>query len=148
MPGSSVSHLIFFVASILVATSVVAVIVATVDSYTEGIEDEGYYLSNKLKTNIEILNDPARMPYNDTTDTLIIYVKNTGMRRITMNTTVVLIDGLVRDITDMTILNGTAWSPGDIVQLTVDTNLANGDHRVKVIVEYGRSAAMDFRIQV
>lgn len=146
MPGTAVSHLIFFIVSVVVATSVVGALLYVTGLYTDSMEEDGYILSEGLRTQIKVINDPVAIPYNNTTGRMIIYVKNVGMRTINPNSTVVLVDGLPYLPNSTAVLDGHLWSPGKTLEIYISVHLEPGDHRLKVIVEYGKSDTLEFRM--
>ncbi|HID73681.1 MAG TPA: flagellar protein G, partial [Thermoplasmata archaeon] len=93
MPSTAVSQIIFFIASIVVATMVVGGLFVVTQDFTDALEDRGHTNAEKLRTRILIVNDPVAMPYNNTTGELHVYVKNIGMREIGMGSIAILLDG-------------------------------------------------------
>jgi len=146
MPSTAVSQIIFFIASIVVATMVVGGLFVVTQDFTDALEDRGHTNAEKLRTRILIVNDPVAMPYNNTTGELHVYVKNIGMREIGMGSIAILLDGRPATISDVSLLNGTDWEPGRTVDVNVTATLDPGDHEMMVIVEYGASDRMTFRI--
>lgn len=98
---------------------------------------------------ITIINDPEAVPYKDN-KTLIIYVKNTGDDEIDPNASSILINGELSDITNITLQNNeTRWLPDVVAVFNVTAeNLSKSDtHRMKVVVEAGAQATMDFKVK-
>ena len=141
--GASTSHMVFFITSLVVATSVAGVLLHSVYSISSGIRSREQTLTDQLKTDIEILNDPNSMPNNP----VLIYVKNIGSTTLDQNRTDILLDGQLRDSADITLVNSTGyWAPLEVIEISINTTLASGDHYVKVVTENGVEDSMNFRI--
>ena len=145
MSGST-THMIFFIAATVVATSLVGVFADTIYSIQGGIKTRGETLTNELATKIEIINDPNNMPY--TANVLTIYIKNIGENTLDQNKIHILIDGIVKTDTTITLLDSSIyyWSSTKVMQIDINNiSLATGDHSVKVTIN-GVDDKMDFRI--
>ena len=120
MPGSSASHLIWFIAAITVAVAVVSALTASVLEVTDGLEDRTDTLSGELRGDIEIVNDPLLVPYEPGTSTLHVYLKNTGSENLDTgaDTLVVFVNGSAAPADTVTILGGSSvWAPGVTVEV-------------------------------
>ena len=119
MPGSSASHLIWFIAAITVAVAVVSALTATVMEVTEGLEERTDTLSGELRADVEIVNDPLMVPYEQGTSTLHVYIKNTGSESLDVNpdTLLVFVNGSATPADSVTVLGGSSlWAPGVTVE--------------------------------
>lgn len=137
MASVSTSHLILFIASMIVAASVAGTFTTTVSDVSAAIEDESLDVSEQVRTDVEIISDAGSPVYNDTTDNVTIHVKNTGSTDLTADPAFVdvLVDGEYRTNVTLTVLDGSAWAEGNVVRVEIDVGtLAAGDHRVKLIV--------------
>ncbi len=137
--STSATHIIFFIASVILAASFVGVATSAIIGLSNGIEDRGDMLANQLSADFKIINDPERMSNNP----LILYLKNTGKVPLSTQHITVLIDGI--DVDNCTV-NKDTWLPGETLKLTVDINLSPGDHVVKVVLENGISDTFYFRV--
>jgi len=150
MPGTSASHAIFFIASLIVATAVAGVFMGTTMRFSNDLKTKGNAYSNQMNTEVTIINDPSAMPYNSTNQTLILYVKNIGSTSLYPNVTRVLIDGnysMSNNLTFKLLDGASAWSNEVTLEITVgNCTLTSGDHKAKVIVEHGRYATLAFKI--
>ncbi|WP_299266887.1 flagellar protein G [Halorientalis sp.] len=141
MASVSVSHMILFIASIVIAASVAGVFTDSISQVSQAIDDRGLSVSENIRTDIEVISDSGSAAvYNETENNVTIYVKNTGSRRLrTENGGIdVLVDGRYETDFTVTLLNGAdTWDQGDVVRLEIEPNdgsgLGNGDHRLKVI---------------
>jgi flagellar protein FlaG len=154
MASVSVSHMILFIASMIVAASVAGVFTTTVDQLSSAIDDQGLQLSDSIRTEIEIISDngSGACVYDcDGNEQLTLLVKNTGSSRLSARSEHidVLVDGRYQATGDVTVelLGGAdTWDTNDVVRLTVDeSGLNSGDHRAKVIVN-GDEEVFEFRV--
>jgi archaeal flagellar protein FlaG len=140
--GVSASHMIFFIAALVLSVSVVGALHGTTSRLAGGIGSRGDHLHDELTTNIRIVNDPAKMP-----NPLNLYVMNTGSRTIPTSEVFVLIDGTAHTALTFTVLGGSAtWRTGEVVEITTGQNLAGGDHARAVVVAHGVSDTIWFNI--
>ncbi|ABE52477.1 flagellin [Methanococcoides burtonii] len=148
---TAITHMIFFITAILLAMTVVAVMTSNVQSLTSATVSNGKVLSEQLKTDITIISDPELIPYDTTMEQYTFYAKNTGKTELDSEYLDVLIDGLYvyPDELDISLFDqDVLWRPGDLlmINVTVTEPLSDGDHRLLIAAENGRSDSMDFRI--
>jgi archaellum component FlaG (FlaF/FlaG flagellin family) len=145
MSDSGTTQVIFFVAAIVVAGSLSGVFIGLSSNMANAVENRANNFSDKLDTSIKIINDPAFMPYNNTS--LTLYIKNTGSIPLLPTDLLVLIDGQDQNSSSWTIMGGLSqWVPGLVLEIHLNIILANGDHTAKVVVSNGISDSMGFRI--
>jgi flagellar protein FlaG len=153
MASVSVSHLILFIASMLVAASVAGVFTSTVNQLSEAIDDQGLHVSDDIRTDIEIISDngTGACVYNcDSNGNLTLLVKNVGSNRLPADADQV--DVLVNsqyqspgDVTMELVDSTDEWGRTDVVRLEIDQAIGSGDHRAKVIVN-GDEEVFEFHI--
>ncbi len=145
--GTSATHIILFIAGIILASSVAYTLSVTTGKIAIGIEEKGKVMMNHLSGDIEIINDPLRIPLKS--GKYVFYVKNTGERNLlfTNSTVDVLIDGSIVPGTEITIVNPSSGVLGvsETGEIRVNTTLSSGDHRLKIVVD-GISDTMTFRV--
>lgn len=139
MASVSAAHLILFIASMLIAASVAGVFTDTVGQLSQAISDQGLDVSKDVRSDVEVISDSGSgAVYNSSgDDNLTLHVKNTGSETLDseIDRIDVFVDGRYETDVTVTVLgDATRWSPGEVVKLEIDETLANGDHRVKVIV--------------
>ncbi len=148
--GESGVHIIFFVAAIILASSISAMLVTTVQKVSIGIKVQGENLENKIATDFLIVNDPVNIPVNNSVvpPEYTFYIKNTGTKSILMtkSTLTVLIDGSVVSGTNLRLDPDGELKPGYLGKIFVRTNLTAGDHKLTVILESGQSDSFKFTI--
>ncbi len=148
--GESGVHVIFFVAAIILASSISAMMITTVQKVSIGIKVQGEYLEDKIGTDFRIVNDPVNIPVNSsvTPPEYTFYIKNTGTKSILMtkSTLSVLIDGSVISGINLSLDPDGELKPGYLGKIFVRTNLTAGDHKLTVILENGQSDSFKFTI--
>ncbi len=153
MASVSISHMILFIASMLIAASVAGVFTTSVDRLSGAIDDQGLQVSDDVRTDVEIISDngTGACVYNcDGNGNLTLLVKNTGSRQLSaQNEQIdVLIDGQFTPASDKTVTvlgESDTWDRGVVVRINVSApGLPAGDHRAKVIVN-GDEEVFEFR---
>ena len=144
MASVSASHLIIFIASIVIAAGVAGTLTSEVGRLSGAIDDIGIDLSQDIRTDIEIISDEGS-EYTNGTNTayapsagnVTVHVKNTGSRILPSSSenVDVFLDGEYVSAVTVTVLDSSEWRVGDVVQLEIDTGvIGSGDHRLKVVV--------------
>lgn len=155
MASVSVSHMILFIASMIIAASVAGVFTSSVDELADAIDDQGPQVSDQVRTSIEVISDSGSdAVYEDvnTDGNVTILVKNIGTNDLIPDDREidVLVNGQFVGSDDTTVEllgEGERWSPNEVVRVTVtvEGGLDPGDHRVKVIVT-GDEDVLEFRV--
>ena len=153
MASVSVSHMILFIASMLIAASVAGVFTSSVERLSGAIDDQGLQVSDSVRTDIEIISDAGdgACVYNCSgNENLTLLIKNTGSTTLPAEADQmdVIVNGEFQPSSTLTVkvLDGAdRWRGSDVVRLTVsDLNLTSGDHRAKVVVN-GDEEVFEFR---
>lgn len=147
MAEISVPTLILFIASIVIAAGVAGVLIDTVSGISNAVDDRGGDVSKSIETDTEIISDPEAGVYDDTNNTLTLYVKNTGVRDLPTDGTGVdlFVDGQYQTSLTLTVVSGSEWTPNAVVEIVASgVTLSPGDHRVKLIVDTDEET-FDFR---
>jgi archaellum component FlaG (FlaF/FlaG flagellin family) len=149
MAAQAASELIFFIGAVVISASLVGVFFAAVSQVSDSINDQAASAASASQASVTVLNDPAHVVYNNTSQNFSLAVKNTGSRSLSVNETVVLLDqfAIANDSYVWTFVgNHSAWSPGVSVSFTLTgVNLtASRDHFLKVIAEFGASDTQEF----
>ena len=161
MASVPVSHLILFIASLLIAAGVVGTITTGVDRVSAAVDDAGLDATEQLRTDVTIISDASAGVYNASGDqNVTLLIKNTGTYRLAPDGSdldVVFDGSYVRpDAISAELVSAdgaTAWSRGDVLRLTINTNaidgsdgLADGDHRV-FLTANGDEELFQFRVE-
>jgi flagellar protein FlaG len=126
------THVIFFIAAVIVAGMVSGVFIAVTMNVTTSLSDRGDRVKEQLDTDFAIINDPNTIPINGAY--YIFYLKNIGGAKLTTTnqTFQVFIDGELIAIEHYYF--GNTSIPADAVtNLYVNTTLTLGDHTLRVV---------------
>ncbi|WP_136588906.1 CARDB domain-containing protein [Salinigranum halophilum] len=138
MAEISVPTLILFIASIVIAAGVAGVLIDTVSGISNAVDDRGGDVSKSIKTDAEIISDPEAGVYDETNDTLTLYVKNTGVRTLSADARTVdlFVDGRYQTAVSVSVVSSDEWTPNAVVRVVATgVTLSAGDHRVKLVVD-------------
>ena len=141
MSGVSASHLVIFIASIVVAAGVAGTLVTQVDRVSTSIVNQNEDVEERIDTDIRIISDTGSDAIYDNNDNgnLTLYVKNTGGTELNIaeDDIDVLIEGsfnspdTVERVDDDTV---DRWPPGTVIEVTVNDVTISGPTRVTVSV--------------
>ena len=143
MASVSVSHLIIFIAAMIVAASVAGLLTTTVNDISNAIEEEGFSTSDDIRSDVTIINDPGAGVYDSGSGNVTLYVKNTGSRELSAasGNIDVFVNGIFTPISDanISILEGSeVWGRNDVIRITVGgENVSPGQNRAKVVAGGG-----------
>jgi flagellar protein FlaG len=155
MASVSVSHLIIFIASMMIAASVAGVFTDTVGQLSSAVSEQGLDVSSDVRTDIEIISDSGSDAIYDSegNGNITLHVKNTGSEGLAADPGEldVFVDGEFATVYTVTLVpnGGLSWNQGDVIRLEISTDALadwqpSGDHRVKVIVN-GDEEVFEFR---
>ena len=156
MASVSASHLIIFVASLVIAAGVVGTLTTGVERVSSSIDDGSLDVSQQIRMDMSVISDPG-VTYDSDSD-IEIYVRNTGSQSVPIEESEFdlvlngqfLVGGEDNDFT-VDDANGeeTVWRPGSVVEITItntdhvnDNN--NGDNRLFLTVN-GDEELFEFR---
>ncbi|VVB94848.1 Archaebacterial flagellin [uncultured archaeon] len=143
---TAASHLIFFIVSVIIALSVAGGIFMNVQSISTAATIGSKALSEQLRTDITVINDPDTIPYDGGVYTF--YVKNTGKEELSPAGITVLIDGVTvtgGNINTTVIQGGTIWRATDVLKVNASVSLNPGSHKFRVITGNGIDDEFEFR---
>ncbi len=144
--GSSATEIIFFITSVIIALSVVGALFLNIQSISTAAISGSKTLTEQLRTDITIINDPEWIPNSSSKYTF--YVKNTGREALGTQYVTVIIDG---DIVPESSLNKTiigsesVWLSGDVLAINATKSMQAGNHNLRVITENGIEDSFPFR---
>jgi flagellar protein FlaG len=144
----SSSHLILFIASLLIAASVAGTFTQGVQRLSSALGDRSVDVSGDVRTDAEIISDSGSGAVANDNEVTVL-VKNTGSRDLEASSDQieVLLNGKYRADVSVDVVDGSAWRVGNVAEITIplDQPLDDGaDHRVKVIVN-GDEEVLQFR---
>ncbi len=137
MSGVSASHLVIFIASIVVAAGVAGTLVTQVDRVSTSIVDQSDEVETQIDTDIRIVSDPGSPESIYDGGDLTLFIKNTGDRDLDIGsgTVDVLIEGSFNEPDDVERVDdpdATDWEPGSVIAVTVNDIDIDGDTRVSI----------------
>ncbi|NJD76795.1 MAG: flagellar protein G [Candidatus Methanoperedens sp.] len=145
---TAASHLIFFIVSVIIALSVAGGIFMNVQSISTAATIGSRAMSEQLKTDITVINDPDTIPYDSSAGVYIFYVKNTGKEELSPVGITVLIDGVTitdGNINKTVIQGGTVWRATDVLKVNATVTLGTGSHKIRVVTGNGIDDEFEFR---
>ena len=149
MASVSASHLIIFVASLVIAAGVVGTLTTGVERVSSSIDDGSLDVSQQIRMDMTVISDPgATYPNNDTN--VDIHVRNTGSQPVPIEESAVdiVLNGEFLGADDFEIAdangNGNTWRPGDVVRITLDSPSLTTDNRLFLTVN-GDEETFEFR---
>nr|WP_305882883.1 flagellar protein G [Halobellus rarus] len=131
--------MILFIASIVIAAGVAGVLIDTVTGISGALDDRGADVADNIRTDVEIISSAEGGVYDNDTDTVTLYVKNTGRRTLpaTGETFDVIVDAQYRTNVSVDVVDGgDEWTPHGVVEVRIgDLDLGAGDHRITLTVD-------------
>src|SRR6056297_495379 len=114
MASVSASHLILFIASMMIAASVAGVFTNSIGQLSGALSEQGLDVSSDVRTDVEIISDSGSDAIYDG-GTITLYVKNTGTERLAADQGEmdILVNGQFVTNYTVTRADGSgAWTPG------------------------------------
>lgn len=158
MASVPASHIILFIASIVVAAGIAGTVVIEVNNLSGAIETQGSATATEIGTEIEIVSDAGQPEaiYDLANDEITLYVKNLGDENLEVHHSAVdvLVDGqyVSHDYFELEHRYGesSSWQTGDVVELRIDVGTADnidvsGDTTVTVIANDNEDS-IDFHV--
>ena len=142
MASVSVSHLIIFIASLVVAAGVAGTLTTGVERVSNAVEDGSLDVSQQVRTDIDVVSDPAS-PELDANDNVTVYVRNTGSQGIFIQPDSIdmVLNGDFVPNSEFTVTdaNGdrTTARPGDVMAIEINNDngyVNSGDNRLYITV--------------
>jgi len=126
------THVIFFVAAVIVAGMVSGVFIAVTMNVTTSLSNRGDRIKEQLNTDFAVINDPNIIPMIGAY--YIFYLKNIGGVRLTTSnqTFQVFIDGELIG-TDNYYFENTSIPIDSVTSLYVNATLTTGDHTLRIV---------------
>ena len=142
MASVSVSHLIIFIASLVVAAGVAGTLTTGVERVSNAVEDGSLDVSQQVRTDIDVVSDPAS-PELDANDNVTVHVRNTGSQGIFIQPDSIdmVLNGDFVPNSEFTVTdaNGdrTTARPGDVMAIEINNDngyVNSGDNRLYITV--------------
>ncbi len=140
------SHVIFFVASVIVAGAVSGVFIAVSMNLTGTFQDKAARLETHLETDFAIINDPRSIPHQN--GSYIFYIKNIGSSRLICSnqTCQTFIDGIIIDQSSYSFAEDSIY-PDDYTELQIkNTTITAGYHTLRLVAQSACEDTLIFTI--
>jgi len=126
------THVIFFIASIIVAGAVSGVFIAVTMNVSNSFSERGDRVQEQLDTDFEIINDPNEIPTSN--GYYVFYLMNTGGKRLltTNETFHIFLDGEIAAVANYH-FNDTYIQPSEVTEMHVIAALSGGSHILRVV---------------
>jgi len=144
MASVSASHLIIFVASLVIAAGVVGTLTTGVERVSSSIDDGSLDVSQQIRMDMSVISDSGA-DYPNSNGNVVIHVRNTGSQSVPIDESEFdlvlngqfLVGGedndfTVNDPTDPE--EETVWRPGGVVEITIDPPELDTDNRLFLTV--------------
>jgi len=127
------SHLIFFVASVIVAGVVAGAFTAVTLNISGSLNEKCNRVKEKLDTDFEIINDPEKIPLSGSY--YLFYIKNTGRSKIetTNDTFQVFIDGYLLGKGSYYFSPNVVFRSEVTTLYIASTEISPGNHRLRIV---------------
>ena len=150
MASVSVSHLILFIASMMIAASVAGVFTSSIGQLSGALSEQGLDVSSDVRTDVEIISDSGSDAIYDGNGNITLFIKNTGTETLAVDPGVmdILVNGQFATTYEVSRVEGSgSWQQGDVVRVVIDPpqDSLSGDVRVQVTIN-GDEEVFEFRI--
>ena len=127
------THVVFFIASVVVAGAVSGVIIGVIQGVTTSFQDRGERVSENLDIEFKIINDPNNIPIEGTN--YLFYLKNIGERKIptTNDTFTVFIDGDLVPKDNFNFSDTSIKKEEHTTMYIVNSEISTGDQILRVV---------------
>lgn len=140
------THVIFFIASVIIAGAVSGVIITVITDVSNSLSDRGERVQEQLDTEFKIINDPDNIPTSGSD--YLFYLKNIGGNKlVTSNETFNLfVDGDLVAIANYN-FSDNSMQPDEVTTIYVDNSeISSGDHTFRVVGPQGIDDEFTFTI--
>ena len=135
----------------MIAASVAGVFTDSIGQLSGAISEQGLDVSSDVRSDIEIISDSGSDAiYDSGTDTITLYVKNTGSEDLAADAGQmdIFVNGQFATTVTVSLAEGSgSWSPGSVVEVAIEppqTSDLSGDTRVQITVN-GDEEVFEFR---
>ena len=127
------THVIYFIAAIIIAGAVSGVFVAVVQDVTNSFSDRGERVKDQLDIEFKIISDPDNIPTS--ASDYIFYLKNIGSIEIPTSNQVftIFIDGEIIVSSNYNFSQSTTQSESTVSLYVDQSEISSGDHKLRLI---------------
>ena len=127
------TQVIFFVASVIIASAVSGVFVVVINNVSSSFSERGERIQDQLDYEFTIINDPNNIPTEGSN--YLFYLKNIGGKKLsTSNTTfTIFVDGELIVVANYN-FSDSSITPDEIATMYVATSeISAGDHTLRAV---------------
>ncbi|RLF26453.1 MAG: hypothetical protein DRN01_04680 [Thermoplasmata archaeon] len=127
------THVIFFVAAVIVAGAVSGVLTAVTFNISSSLSEKCDRVQEQLDTDFKVINDPDNIPVSN--GFYLFYLKNIGGGRLvtTNDTFTVFVDGEIV-VKAHFYFSDSSIQPSEVTTLYISTSdISSGDHTLRVV---------------
>ena len=154
MASVSASHLIIFVASLVIAAGVVGTLTTGVERVSSSIDDGSLDVSQQISMDMAIISDPSDPDIDG--NTLTIHVRNTGSQEVPREPSGIdiVLNGEFITEEDLTVRDANAgngaenegvWRPNEVIEIEIENLDLDGDNRLLLTV-FGDEETFEFNV--
>jgi flagellar protein FlaG len=127
------THVVFFIASVVVAGAVSGVIIGVIQGVTTSFQERGERVSENLDIEFKIINDPDNIPTEGAN--YLFYLKNIGERKIptTNDTFTIFIDGDIVPKASFNFSDTSIKKEEHTTMYVLDTEISTGDQTLRIV---------------
>ena len=127
------THVIFFIASIIVAGAVSGVFMAATNNINTSLSERGDRIQEQLDTEFTIINDPENIP--NVSGYYRFYLKNVGRKMLetTNQTFQLFVDGDMISIAKYNFSDESTASEDVTTIYVANSEIVSGDHTLRIV---------------
>lgn len=127
------THVIYFIASVIIAGAVSGVFVAVIQDVTNSFSERGERVQDQLDIEFKIINDPDNIP--SIAGDYLFYLKNIGTVELptTNQTFNIFVDGEIIKSSNYNFSDNTVQSESTVTIYIDKGDIISGDHKLRVI---------------
>ena len=127
------THVIFFIASVIIASAVSGIFIAVINDVMTSFSERGKRIEENLDTKFKIINDPDSIPTS--VSDYLFYVKNIGIGELatTNETFNIFIDGEIVVSANYN-FSDNSIQPDEVTTLFIDNSeISAGEHTLRAV---------------
>lgn len=127
------THVIFFIAAVIIAGTVSGVFIAVINGVTTSFAERGDRVQEQLDTEFKIINDPDNIPTAGSD--YLFYLKNIGAKKITTTneTFNIFIDGELIITANYNFSDSSIQAEEVTTIYVANSEISSGDHILRVV---------------
>jgi len=127
------THVIFFIAAVIIASTVSGIFIAVSHDINRGLTDTGNRIKDQLDTDFKIINDPDNIP--DNAGNYEFYLKNIGGKELPTTTSTInlFVDGEII-VTNQYSFEDSSIKVGAVTTIYIaNSQISSGNHKLRIV---------------